>query len=315
VPDPTTRTGAAVLAAGAALWRYQESPGQEDTAGAIEVALVHRPRYDDWSLPKGKLDPGETAAIAAVREIAEETGFTARLGRRLPSVSYPVSQGTKRVRYWAAQVVDGKFEANNEVDEIKWLPVATAIKTVSYAVDRKVLRNFAKHEIDTRTLIIVRHAKAGRKERYSGDDTLRPLDKKGRAQAEALTGQLLAFGASAIHAADRLRCRQTVEPLAEELNTVIFSEPALSEEAYWADRKRAHRRILEIAGLDGVRVLCTQGQVIPDLIEWWAQRDGVRPDKSRNRKGSMWVLSICGQKLLAADHLDSPLPAGGRQQH
>ncbi|MFV8310596.1 NUDIX hydrolase [Mycobacteroides chelonae] len=305
MPDPTTRTGAAVLAAGAALWRYKE-----DTAGAIEVALVHRPRYDDWSLPKGKLDPGETAAIAAVREIAEETGFSARLGRRLPSVSYPVAHGTKRVRYWAAQALDGKFEANNEVDEIQWLPVARAIKTVSYAVDRKVLRNLAKHEIDTRTLIIVRHGKAGRKERYSGDDTLRPLDKKGRAQAEALTSQLLAFGASAIHAADRLRCRQTVEPLAEELNTVIYSEPALSEEAYWADRKRAHRRILEIAGSDGIRVVCTQGRVIPDLIQWWADRDGVRPDKSRNRKGSMWVLSMHGQKLLAADHLDSPLPAG-----
>lgn len=305
MPDPTTRTGTAVLAAGAALWRYKD-----DTAGAIEVALVHRPRYDDWSLPKGKLDPGETAAIAAVREIAEETGFTARLGRRLPSVSYPVTQGTKRVRYWAAQALDGKFEANHEVDEIQWLPITRAIKTVSYAVDRKVLRNFAKHEIDTRTLIIVRHGKAGRKERYSGDDTLRPLDKKGRAQAEALTSQLLAFGASAIHAADRLRCRQTVEPLAEELNTVIYSEPALSEEAYWADRKRAHRRILEIAGSDGVQVVCTQGRVIPDLIDWWAERDGVRPDKSRNRKGSMWVLSIHGQKLLAADHLDSPLPAG-----
>lgn len=305
MPDPTTRTGTAVLAAGAALWRYKD-----DTAGAIEVALVHRPRYDDWSLPKGKLDPGETAAIAAVREIAEETGFTARLGRRLPSVSYPVTQGTKRVRYWAAQALDGKFEANHEVDEIQWLPITRAIKTVSYAVDRKVLRNFAKHEIDTRTLIIVRHGKAGRKERYSGDDTLRPLDKKGRAQAEALTSQLLAFGASAIHAADRLRCRQTVEPLAEELNTVIYSEPALSEEAYWADRKRAHRRILEIAGSDGVQVVCTQGRVIPDLIDWWADRDGVRPDKSRNRKGSMWVLSIHGQKLLAADHLDSPLPAG-----
>ncbi|WP_078323978.1 8-oxo-(d)GTP phosphatase MutT1 [Mycobacteroides salmoniphilum] len=305
MPDPTTRTGAAVLAAGAALWRYQD-----DTAGAIEVALVHRPRYDDWSLPKGKLDPGETAAIAAVREIAEETGFTARLGRRLPSVSYPVTQGTKRVRYWAAQALDGKFEPNDEVDEIQWLPITRAIKTVSYDIDRKVLRNFAKHEIDTRTLIIVRHGKAGRKERYSGDDTLRPLDKKGRAQAEALTSQLLAFGASAIHAADRLRCRQTVEPLAEELNTVIYSEPALSEEAYWADRKRAHRRILEIAGSDGVQVVCTQGRVIPDLIDWWAARDGIRPDKSRNRKGSMWVLSIHGQKLLAADHLDSPLPAG-----
>lgn len=307
MPDPTKRpAGATVLAAGAVLWRHQD----QDAGSRVEVALVHRPRYDDWSLPKGKLDRGETAAEAAVREIGEETGYSTRLARRLPTVSYPVPQGVKRVRYWAAPALEGAFEANHEVDKIRWVPIDEAVKTVSYAADRKVLRNFAKHECDTRTLIIVRHAKAGRKDRYSGDDTLRPLDKRGRAQAEALTNQLLAFGATAIHAADRLRCRETVEPLAEELGTVIFSEPALNEEAYSADRKRAHRRILEIAALDGIRVVCTQGGVIPDLIGWWAHRDGVRPDKSRNRKASMWVLSLQGQTLLAADHLDSPLPFG-----
>lgn len=303
MPDPTPRTGTTVLAAGAALWR-------RDAEGKIQVALVHRPRYDDWSLPKGKLDPGETAPIAAVREIAEETGFDARLGRRLPSVSYPVTQGTKRVKYWVAEATGGVFKPNNEVDKIHWLSPANAMKKVSYPVDRKILRNFAKHEIDTHTLIIVRHGKAGRKDRFTGDDTLRPLDKKGRAQAEALTGQLLAFGATATHAADRLRCRQTVIPLAEELDTVIYSEPALSEEAYRADAERAHRRILEIAELDGIRVVCTQGGVIPPLIAWWSNRDGIRPDKSRNRKGSMWVLSLRGRKLIAADHLDSALPTG-----
>ena len=87
----------AVLAAGAVLWR------PSDDASAPEVAVIHRPRYDDWSLPKGKVDPGETEPVTAVREVHEETGYSAHLGRRLAAVSYPVEQGIKKVRYWAAR--------------------------------------------------------------------------------------------------------------------------------------------------------------------------------------------------------------------
>lgn len=292
--------GRTVYAAGAVVWQ----PGPDST---VEIAVIHRPRYDDWSLPKGKVDRGETEPLTAVREILEETGHRVQLGSRIAAVSYPVDQGTKKVRYWAARSIGGEFAPNSEVDELIWLPVSEALKKVKYNQDRKVLRRFAKRPADTRTVLVVRHATAGSKSRFSGDDTKRPLDKKGRAQAEALVGQLLAFGATDVYAADRVRCHQTVQPLAEELGVDIRDEPALSEEAYAKNPKRARRRILQIAAKNGTPAICTQGKVIPDLIEWWCDRDGVRPDKSRNRKGSTWVLSLSEGKLVAADHLGSAL--------
>jgi 8-oxo-dGTP diphosphatase len=302
-PPAAVAASTAILAAGAVLWR------SNGDAAAPEVAIIHRPRYDDWSLPKGKVDAGETEPVAAVREVHEETGYTSHLGRRLTAVSYPVEQGVKKVRYWAAREVDGGFVANAEVDELKWLPVAEAMKQLGYPHDRKVLRRFTKQPADTKSILIVRHGTAGSRSRYKGDDRERPLDKHGRAQAESLVGQLLAFGANVIYAADRLRCHQTLEPLAEELGTSINNEPLLTEEAYAENRKAGRHRILEIAEADGTPVICTQGKVIPDLIAWWCERDGVRPDKSRNRKGSTWVMSLAGGRLVAADHIGSSLAA------
>ena len=291
----------AILAAGAVLWRYAED---SDTT---EVAVVHRPRYDDWSLPKGKVDPGESEPVTAVREVEEETGYAAELGRQLAPISYPVEQGTKKVRYWAARALGGEFTPGDEVDQLIWLPVADAMKRLQYPHDRKVLRRFAKQPADTKTVVIVRHGLAGRKSRYKGDDCERPLDKRGRAQAESLVGLLLAFGVTEVHAAPRRRCHQTLEPLAEELGVKIQDEPTLTEEAYADSHQAGRRRVIEIAKGDGTPVICTQGKVIPDLIAWWCDRDGVRPDKSRNRKGSAWVMSLAGGKLVAADHIDSPL--------
>ena len=299
-PGGRSRKGRTIFAAGAVLWR----PGPGD---AIEIAVIHRPRYDDWSLPKGKVDAGETEPVTAVREIFEETGHRAHLGRRIAVVSYPIEKDTKKVRYWAARSVGGQFRPNGEVDELVWLPAPEAIKKVSYAYDRKVLRLFAKRPANTQTVLVVRHATAGSKSRFSGDDTKRPLDKKGRAQAEALVGQLLAFGATDVYAGDRLRCHQTVEPLAEELGVKICNESSLTAEAYADNPKRGRRRVLEIAALGHTPVICTQGVVIPDLIAWWCDRDGVRPDKSRNRKGSTWVLSLSDGHLVAADHIGSAL--------
>jgi 8-oxo-dGTP pyrophosphatase MutT (NUDIX family)/phosphohistidine phosphatase SixA len=290
------------LAAGAVLWR----PDDDDASEPL-VAVVHRPRYDDWSLPKGKVDPGETEPVTAVREVLEETGYASELGRRLALVSYPVDAGVKHVRYWAARTLGGQFVPNDEVDELLWLSTAHALKRLQYPHDRKVLRRFTKRPADTRTLLVVRHGTAGSKARYKGDDRKRPLDKHGRAQAESLVGQLLAFGATDVHAAPRVRCHQTVGPLAEELGVTITDEPTLTEEAYADSHGAARRRLLEIAGAGGTPVICSQGKVIPDLIAWWCERDGVRPDKSRNRKGSTWVLSLVGDQLIAADHIGSPL--------
>lgn len=293
-------------AAGAMLWR-PACPGSAD--GTVEVAVIHRPRYDDWSLPKGKVDPGETAPVAAVREVLEETGHHAILGRRILIVTYPIDQGIKKVHYWAARSTGGAFVPGDEVDNLVWLPVAEAMKKLDYTQDRKVLRQFAKQPADTHTVLVVRHGTAGSKAHFCGDDAKRPLDKKGRAQAEALVDQLLSFGTTSVYAADRVRCHQTVEPLAAELDVAIQNEPSLTEEAYDKNPKHGRRRVLRIATQEEIPVICSQGKVIPNLIAWWCERDGVRPDKSRNHKGSTWVLSLRADRLVAADHIGGALTA------
>lgn len=220
----------AILAAGAVLWRAVD--GSSD----VEVAIIHRPRYDDWSLPKGKLDRGETEPAAAVRELYEETGQRAHLGRALGTVNYEIPEGIKRVRYWAARGLGGDFTPTPEVDDMVWLSASDAMGKVSYPHDRKVLRWFTKLPADTKTVLIVRHGTAGSKKRYKGDDRNRPLDKKGRLQAQLLVDELLAFGPASLYAADRLRCTQTIEPLADTLGAPITVEPTLTEEAYWQDQ-------------------------------------------------------------------------------
>jgi 8-oxo-dGTP diphosphatase len=293
---PTQRV---IIAAGAALWRPDPATGEPF------VALIHRPRYDDWSLPKGKVDPGENEPVAAVREIWEETGQRSHLGRRLIQTHYPVAQGSKVVHYWAARALGGEFTPGTEVDRLEWMSVGDALERLTYPHDRDVLKAFIKQPIDTATVLIVRHGTAGFKSRYKGDDQSRPLDKNGRAQAESLVGQLMAFGATEIYAADRARCVQTVEPLSQELGVPVAVEPSLTEEAYAADPDAAHKRIVEIAARGGTPVICTQGKVIPYLLAWWRGTD--KPDKSRNRKGSTWVVSMDGDRIVAADYIATPL--------
>lgn len=293
-----------VHAAGGVLWR------SSDKRGDIEIGLIHRPRYNDWTLPKGKLERGETVVAAAVREIAEETGHTVRLGRFITRVSYDISGGRRRkhVHYWSAQSISGEFVPNSEVDQLRWLSPDAAAKKLTYQLDRKVLRSFREFPVATRTLLLVRHAKAGRKARYHGDDKLRPLENLGRIQAEALVPILLAFGAERVHAADRTRCEQTVAPLAAELGVRIISEPLLTEEAYGRDPAAAVDRMRDISTRPRVHVVCSQGKVIPPLLATWAELDSVAVPATRNRKGSTWVLSSYGGRLIALDHIPSPLP-------
>ncbi len=294
-----------IFAAGAVLWR--KAP---QDPSAIEIAVVHRPKYDDWSFPKGKLDPGETFLTAAVREVREETSITGRFGRHLGGVTYPIPghRKLKRVEYWSAEAVDGDFGPNSEVDVLYWLPVTEVADHLSYPMDRMILRRFVSLRPDTKTVLLVRHAKAGSRKRYKGDDNVRPLDAKGKEQSAALVEQLKIFGADSVFAADRTRCIDTVMPLAEALGVEISTEPLLTEEGYEADPDAARARALQIAALEGTPVICSQGGVIPDLMRWWADTAGVALPSARNRKASTWVLSFLDGRLVAADHLDSPLP-------
>lgn len=122
-----------IEAAGGVVWR-------RSSKGTLKVLLVHRPRYDDWSLPKGKLEPGESHRQAALREVEEETGLRCDAQEELLEVRYADRKGRpKRVRYWAMERVDGSFQPNDEVDEIRWVPVEEVERLVSYPRDARVV--------------------------------------------------------------------------------------------------------------------------------------------------------------------------------
>ena len=124
---------AEVKASGGVVWRRGDR--------GLEVALVHRPRYDDWSFPKGKLDAGESWKDAALREVEEEIGLRCRLGHELPPTTYRDNKDrSKVVRYWMMEPLDGEFVPNREVDEVRWLPASEAGDLLTYEHDRELLR-------------------------------------------------------------------------------------------------------------------------------------------------------------------------------
>lgn len=273
-----------IKAAGAVLWR--------DADGDVEVAIVHRKRYDDWSLPKGKLDHGETLPACAVREIAEETGYACVLGRHLRQVSYSVKDVPKTVDYYAAEAVSGSFAANEEVDSLRWLPVAEASALLTYDPDRLVLAEFARLPADLLLVLLVRHAKAGKRSEWNDDDDLRPLSDAGWRQAHALQGLLPLWSPTRVHTAPRVRCVDTVRGVATDLSVEMVEEPRLSEEGYWPDAEAGLVRLLEIAAEEGRAVVSSQGGVIPSVVQTLAELGGLRLSEIPCKKGSVWALAF-----------------------
>ena len=288
-----------VLAAGAVLWR----PGPDGP----QLALVHRPRYDDWAFPKGKLEPGEAMPFAAVREVAEETGQRARLGAILGDVRYPVAEGAKVVRYWAARALGGRFISTPEVDQLVWVSVERAADRLSYRHDMQVLRRFVDTGPATATVMLVRHAKAGNRDRWQGDDALRPLSPAGHRQTARLTPFLRLFGPDRLLSAPPLRCRQTLAPLAQRMGGApIAEEPLFGEDRYWAEPVNARDRLIGLAAERVVSVVGSQGGVIPDLVGMLAKTAGVDLDDVPTRKASTWVLSFVDGQVQTTDHYPPP---------
>ena len=157
-------------------------------------------------------------------------------------------------------------------------------------------------------LLLVRHAKAGSRSEWSGDDSSRPLDKAGRTQAELLVPMLRAFGVRRLHSAPRVRCEQTLAPLADELGVGVTPEPVLSDEAYLDDPAAARARLLEIAGGDGVAAVSSQGTAIPGLLGDLAERAGIDVGDTSTKKSGAWGLGFDGGTLVFADYYPSPLP-------
>ena len=292
-----------VRAAGCAVWRHGDG-------GELETALVHRPRYDDWSLPKGKPDAGEHLLQTAVREVAEETGMEVVVGRRSVRTCYDVAgvdggPVRKEVDYWTARWTGGQFVANDEADDLRWLPVDRAAALCSHEHDRAVLADLVRTDVPRMpALLLVRHGHAGSASDFDGPDDLRPLEPRGEEEARRLAAVLPLFGVRAVWSAPPLRCRDTVAPLAEELGLDVQPLPELGEEGFGADPEAglaAVERFLEPRDGGGVTVVCSQGGAIPSVL----MALGVRWEGSRAyppaAKGSVWVLGG-GPGALSADY-------------
>jgi 8-oxo-dGTP diphosphatase len=252
-----------IRAAGAVVWR---NGGTEP-----EVVLIHRPRWVDWSFPKGKVDPGELTPVTAVREVAEETGLTIRLGPALPDQQYDVGDGAphlKHVSYWTARARGEadltRFEANSEVDEACWLPLSEARQRLSYPHDAALLETFAQTSYASSPLLVVRHAQARSRKAWKGDDSERTLHGTGGRQAVALSPLLAAYGVRRVVSSDAVRCVDTVLPYVNAESAKLRLDATLSEEASDAGRIRA--RMQRALGSRGRVAFCSHRKVIPDLF-------------------------------------------------
>jgi 8-oxo-(d)GTP phosphatase len=296
-----------VRAAGAVLWR----PG----AQGPQVALVHRPRYDDWSFPKGKSLPGEHVLRTAVREVAEETGIRVSLGRRLPSARYDQGGRAKVVDYWAARAADGVqpgFQPNDEVDRLDWLELPAARDRLSYPHDARILDEFAAGPPDTIPLILLRHAAAGSKEDWHqaglSDDLKRPLDEEGVRQAAALAPLLGCYPRGRVLSSVAERCVATVRPYAAEAGLQVQADEAFT--VGLATTERARHRIGEVVGGERPAVICAHRENLPVLVqEACAVLGAAPPDSGPLPRGGFWVLHI-GWSALAGAERHHPLPPG-----
>jgi len=309
---------AAVRAAGGVITR--------DAADGAEVLLVHRPRYDDWSFPKGKCMPGEHVLITAVREVAEETEIEIILGRKLRTVRYLSDGRPKQVDYWAArpaaQAADGAdepaepapFTPNEEVDELAWLPLTAAGDRLTYQHDTEVLAEFAAAPAATRAIILVRHASARNKKAWQNaghpDDLSRPLTPLGHVQAKLLGQILSCFGPARVISSPAERCLATVEPYAAMTGGVVEPAPALApppddqvlEEADPAVVAAARELVTGLVTAGEPVVICAHRENLPAMLRWICESLGAPvPAGPPMRKGAFRALHVAGGRLISAE--------------
>lgn len=282
-----------IHSAGGLVWRNGKD--------GVEVAVVHRDRYDDWSLPKGKPQVGEHVLVAAVREVREETGAVAVPQVRLPGTRYLTGEPDveKTVDFWSMQAVSSpRFRPNREVNALRWLTPAAAEAILTYAHDRGVLAAFTAMRPVTGVAVLVRHARAGSRAGWAGRDDLRPLDSDGKKQVAALGPVLELFRPDRVYAAPLTRCVETVAQIGLAVRAdPVFAETTAAKPKAVADRLRAL-----VAGGRRV-VVASQGGVIPAAVSALRPPNATAGETFTTPKGSGWVLSFSGAQLVAADHL------------
>ncbi|WP_405141862.1 NUDIX hydrolase [Sphaerisporangium sp. NBC_01403] len=282
-----------VRAGGAIVWRGDSRDP--------EVAVVHRPKYDDWSFPKGKLKPGEHVIAGALREVAEETGLSVVLGRHLPPVHYMKGGRLKRVDYWVARAIEEVAqEPSDEVDALVWLPVEEARARLTYEWDAGLLRAFGAAPLETTPFVVARHGYAGTRQDWSGDDDLRPLDEAGEAQATTIADLLYGYRPTSLVSSPSRRCVQTLLPYAAREVLKIRTERLLTETEY--DTSLSLSLVLSILDEGRPTALCGHGKVLPELITGICEHrfDGHAED-THLRKGAIAVLHHTGGRIVAVE--------------
>lgn len=296
-----------VVAAGAICWRIVD--------GKLRILLVHRAAHADISLPKGKVDPGETPPQTAVREIAEETGLSVALGAPLTTIGYTLSDGREKVvHYWAAEVDEemraaSTFRSNAEIGALEWVSVADARTKLSYERDRDVLDRFdelvAADRLKTFAVIVLRHAKAVPPASWDGPDATRPLLHRGLDQAASIAPAIAAWRPARVLSSPAARCLATVEPLAALTGVPVKQVVGISQDAYEDGKAAAAKTIAKrIAKRESV-VLCTHGPLLPELIQSAVKATGTTMDDAMKRAG---MLSTGEYTVL---HVSVEAPEGG----
>jgi len=278
-----------VLAAGAVCWRL--------IAGTVRILVVHRGDRADVSLPKGKVDPGETLPETAVREIMEETGLGVTLGAPLGTVEYVLPGGRdKIVHYWSCEIDEhalerAKFTPNAEIAALEWLPLDKARKKLSYEHDLDVVNRFADRltagNARTFALIAVRHGKAVTPTAWDGPDSSRPLMQRGTDQALAIARGIAAFAPTKIISSTAARCQATVAPLAELLDVPIKVTDAISQDAYRSDAAGVAAVVAKRLKKKVTAVLCSHGPVLPQIIDEVALRTKTARDAALRESAAL----------------------------
>jgi 8-oxo-dGTP diphosphatase len=292
---PVTRT---VRAAGGVILRKTDK-------GNLRVLVAHRPQYDDWSFPKGKADNGESSAAAALREILEETGLRCRIVAPLTTTRYRVGSGMKEVDWFAMRPLPDSpgFKKNNEVDKVKWMGRKAARKLLDYEHDRSLITDFdLKKVAETGTIHLLRHAAAGNRDNFNGDDRERPLSKKGKAQAIAIAEALREREIERIVTSPYKRCVQTVEPLAKMIGARVEISDALAE---GPDIDASYDLIHHLAGANAV--LCSHGDVIPAAMNRLMWLGLTLHSRFYCSKGSIWEVDIENGRYTEGRYVPPPV--------
>lgn len=268
-----------------------------------QVCVLHRPRQDDWSLPKGKLDAGENEVQAARRETIEETGSDVVLGLPLTTQSYQVDGRPKTVHYWVGRERSGGpgFSPNKEIDELRWVSPERAAAMLTYPRDADLVREALAAPVTT-PLVVLRHTEAMRRSAYSGKvDADRPLSDDGTAHAQQLVAVLGAFGIRKVYSSDSLRCLDTVRPYAHSVQAPVAHEPLLSEEGFDNAPAAAFTRLDQILGDWHPSVICTHRPVLPALLDHVSARLGVAAPDVELPTGAAVVFHRLDREALAVE--------------